>query len=90
MDLGWRFEQAVTCRSSLVRTRLPLGACSRPKPCMPPTSYSLHAFRRAGGGLALLCLARGQASPLNSTCERPERFRSRELQYPRPEPKLPI
>jgi N-acetylglucosamine malate deacetylase 2 len=40
----------------------------------------LHAFRRAGASLALLCLTRGEASPLNSTCERLEIIRPWELQ----------
>lgn len=40
----------------------------------------LHAFRRAGASPALLCLTRGEASPLNSTCERLETIRPWELQ----------
>jgi N-acetylglucosamine malate deacetylase 2 len=40
----------------------------------------LFAFRRAGAGLALLCLTRGEASPLNSTCGRLEAIRPWELQ----------
>jgi LmbE family N-acetylglucosaminyl deacetylase len=40
----------------------------------------LHGFRRAGVRLALLCLTRGEASPLNSTCQRLEAIRPRELQ----------
>jgi LmbE family N-acetylglucosaminyl deacetylase len=39
----------------------------------------LHAFRHAGARLALLCLTRGEASPLNSTCERLETIRPWEL-----------
>jgi N-acetylglucosamine malate deacetylase 2 len=40
----------------------------------------LHAFRRAGVRLTLLCLTRGEASPLNSTTQRLEEVRPRELQ----------
>lgn len=39
----------------------------------------LHAFRRAGAHVALLCLTRGEASPLNSTCQRLEVIRPWEL-----------
>ena len=40
----------------------------------------LHAFRRRGARLSLLCLTRGEASQLNSTCERLETIRPFELQ----------
>ena len=40
----------------------------------------LHVFRRRGARLSLLCLTRGEASPLNSTCERLETIRPFELQ----------
>jgi LmbE family N-acetylglucosaminyl deacetylase len=40
----------------------------------------LHAFRRSGARLALLCMTRGEASPLNSTCQRLEAIRPWELQ----------
>ena len=40
----------------------------------------LHAFRRSGARLSLLCLTRGEASQLNSTCERLETIRPFELQ----------
>ena len=41
----------------------------------------LYAFRRAGTDLALLCLTRGEASPLNSTwAARLEAIRPWELQ----------
>jgi LmbE family N-acetylglucosaminyl deacetylase len=41
----------------------------------------LYAFRRSGASLALLCLTRGEASPLNSTwCRRLEAVRPWELQ----------
>ena len=40
----------------------------------------LYAFRRRGASLALLSLTRGEASPLNSTCERLEVIRPSELQ----------
>jgi N-acetylglucosamine malate deacetylase 2 len=40
----------------------------------------LYAFRRSEASLALLCLTRGEASPLNSTCARLEAVRPWELQ----------
>jgi len=40
----------------------------------------LYALRRRGTSLALLTLTRGEASPLNSTCERLEAIRPWELQ----------
>jgi LmbE family N-acetylglucosaminyl deacetylase len=41
----------------------------------------LYAFRRSGASLALLCLTRGEASPLNSSwCARLEAVRPWELQ----------
>ena len=40
----------------------------------------LHAFRRRGTSVALLTLTRGEASPLNSTCERLAAARLWELQ----------
>lgn len=40
----------------------------------------LHAFRRAGARLALLSVTRGEASTLNSTCERLETVRPWELE----------
>lgn len=39
----------------------------------------LSALRRSGCSIALLCLTRGEASPLNSTCERLESIRPWEL-----------
>jgi len=40
----------------------------------------LYAFGRRGARVALLCLTRGEASPLNATCERLETVRPWELQ----------
>ena len=40
----------------------------------------LYALGRRGAGLALLCLTRGEASPVNSTCEPLETIRPWELQ----------
>ena len=40
----------------------------------------LYAFRRTGADLGLLCLTRGEGSPLNSTCARLEAIRPWELQ----------
>jgi N-acetylglucosamine malate deacetylase 2 len=39
----------------------------------------LYAFRRGGASLGLLCLTRGESSPLNSTCARLEAIRPWEL-----------
>lgn len=39
----------------------------------------LHAYRRGGGTVALLSATRGEASPLNATCERLESVRPWEL-----------
>ena len=40
----------------------------------------LYAFRRMGASLSLISLTRGEASPLNSTCQRLEAVRPWELQ----------
>jgi N-acetylglucosamine malate deacetylase 2 len=40
----------------------------------------LYAYRRSGARLALLCLTRGEASPLNASLERLETLRPWELQ----------
>ena len=39
----------------------------------------LYALRRGGASLGLLCLTRGEDSPLNATCARPEAIRPWEL-----------
>ena len=53
---------------------------SRPGPESADLGGLLYAFRRAGTSLGLLCLTRGEASPLNATCARLEAVRPWELQ----------
>jgi hypothetical protein len=53
---------------------------ARPGPESVGLGGLLYAFRRAGTSLGLLCLTRGEASPLNSTCARLEAVRPWELQ----------
>lgn len=56
-----------------------LAVTARPGPESTDLGGVLHAFRRAGARLALLCMTRGEASPLNSTCQRLEAIRPWEL-----------
>ena len=70
--------------ADLAATGLPpvtriLAVIARPGQEAADLGALLHAFRRAGTSLALLCLTRGEASPLNSTCERLEVIRPWEL-----------
>ena len=59
----------------------PAGWLARPGQESADLGGLLYAFRRAGTGLALLCLTRGEASPLNSTrAARLEAVRPWELQ----------
>lgn len=53
---------------------------ARPGPESSDLGGLLYAFRRAGTSLGLLCLTRGEASPLNATCARLEAIRPWELQ----------
>jgi N-acetylglucosamine malate deacetylase 2 len=53
---------------------------ARPGPESAGLGGLLYAFRRAGTSLGLLCLTRGEASPLNATCARLEAVRPWELQ----------
>jgi LmbE family N-acetylglucosaminyl deacetylase len=53
---------------------------SRPGPESADLGGLLYAFRRAGTSLGLLCLTRGEASPLNATRARLEAVRPWELQ----------
>jgi N-acetylglucosamine malate deacetylase 2 len=53
---------------------------ARPGPESAALGGLLHAFSRAGARLALLCLTRGEASPVNTTCDRLETVRPWELQ----------
>ena len=57
-----------------------LAVIARPGQESADLGAMLHAFRRRGARLSLLCLTRGEASPLNSTCERLETIRPFELQ----------
>ena len=57
-----------------------LAVTARPGPESADLGALLYAFRRRGASLALLTLTRGEASPVNSTCERPEDIRPWELQ----------
>ena len=53
---------------------------ARPGPESSDLGGLLYAFRRAGTSLGLLCLTRGEASPVNATCARLEAVRPWELQ----------
>jgi N-acetylglucosamine malate deacetylase 2 len=53
---------------------------ARPGPESTALGGLLYAYSRAGARLALLCLTRGEASPVNSTCHRLETVRPWELQ----------
>ena len=57
-----------------------LAVIARPGQESADLGAMLHVFRRGGARLSLLCLTRGEASPLNSTCERLETIRPFELQ----------
>ncbi len=56
-----------------------LAVIARPGQESAELGAMLHTFRRGGARLTLLCLTRGEASPLNSTCERLETIRPFEL-----------
>jgi N-acetylglucosamine malate deacetylase 2 len=57
-----------------------LAITSRPGKESADLGGLVHAFRTAGAPVALLCLTRGEASTLNSTSQRLEILRPRELQ----------
>ena len=57
-----------------------LAVIARPGQESADLGAMLHVFRRCGARLSLLCLTRGEASPLNSTCERLKTIRPFELQ----------
>ena len=66
---------------SLPRAGHALAVTARPGQESASLGRLLYAFRcRGGASLALLTLTRGEASPLNSTCERLEIIRPWELQ----------
>jgi N-acetylglucosamine malate deacetylase 2 len=66
-------------RGSLPRAAKVLAVIARPGQESADLGALLYAFRRGGASLALLCVTRGEASPLNSTCERLETRRPWEL-----------
>ena len=74
-----RASAEATARS-LPWARNVLAVIARPGQESAGLGALLYAFRRRGARLALLCLTRGEASPLNSTCERLETVRPWELQ----------
>ena len=63
----------------LPRAQTVLAVTARPGRESADLGLLLYAFRRHGACLALLSLTRGEASPLNSTCERLETIRPWEL-----------
>jgi N-acetylglucosamine malate deacetylase 2 len=71
--------RAASAGSPLPPARQVLAVTARPGQESADIGGVLHAFRRAGASLGLLCLTRGEASPLNSTCERLETIRPWEL-----------
>lgn len=56
-----------------------LAVIARPGQESADLGAMLYAFRRGGARLSLLCLTRGEASPVNSTCERLQTVRPFEL-----------
>jgi len=64
----------------LPRAKAVLAVIARPGQESADLGGLLYAFRRSGARLALLCVTRGEGSPLNSTCERLETLRPWELQ----------
>ncbi len=66
-------------RGPLPRAEKVLAVVARPGQESADLGALLYAFRRGGASLALLCVTRGEASPLNSTCERLETRRPWEL-----------
>jgi N-acetylglucosamine malate deacetylase 2 len=65
---------------ALPRARNLLAVVARPGQESVELGGLLYAYRRCGARLALLCLTRGEASPLNSSLERLETLRPWELQ----------
>jgi N-acetylglucosamine malate deacetylase 2 len=70
---------APTARGPLPRAEKVLAVIARPGQESVNLGALLYAFRKAGASLDLLCVTRGEASPLNSTCERLETRRPWEL-----------
>jgi N-acetylglucosamine malate deacetylase 2 len=78
--LASRITPACPADGPLPRAGNVLVVTARPGPESSDLGGLLYAFRRAGTNLGLLCLTRGEASPLNATCARLEAVRPWELQ----------
>jgi N-acetylglucosamine malate deacetylase 2 len=70
----------VPAAGPLPRAQTVLAVTARPGQESVELGGLLHAFHRTGASLALLCLTRGEASPLNSTCQPLAAIRPWELQ----------
>jgi len=70
---------AVPAAGPLPQAASVLAVTARPGQESADLGGLLYALRRPGTSLALLCLTRGEASPLNSTCARLEAIRPWEL-----------
>jgi N-acetylglucosamine malate deacetylase 2 len=68
-----------TAGQPLPRARTVLAVIARPGQESADLGALVYAFGRRGARVALLCLTRGEASPLNSTCEPLEIVRPFEL-----------
>ena len=71
---------AVPAAGPLPQAQTVLAVTARPGQESAELGGLLHAFRGTGASLALLCLTRGEASPLNSTCTPLAAIRPWELQ----------
>jgi N-acetylglucosamine malate deacetylase 2 len=71
---------AVPARRPLPKACSVLAVTARPGQESADLGGLVYAFRRAGASLGLLCLTRGEASPLNSACARLQAVRPWELQ----------
>jgi N-acetylglucosamine malate deacetylase 2 len=78
--LASRITPASPADGPLPRAGNVLAVTARPGPESADLGGLLYAFRRAGTSLGLLCLTRGEASPVNATCARLEAVRPWELQ----------
>ena len=77
---GIRPQPQVLARGTVPRAGHVLAVTARPGQEAADLGGLLYAFRRAGTRLSLLCLTRGEASPLNSGSARLEAVRPWELQ----------
>jgi N-acetylglucosamine malate deacetylase 2 len=78
--LASRITPVCPAGGSLPRAGHVLVVTARPGPESSDLGGLLYAFRRAGTSLGLLCLTRGEASPLNGTYARLDTIRPWELQ----------